>query len=286
MEDEPIEPMFLAVKRQRDWTLNFLFTVVLSVPASPGVISVVLGLAHLLEYTIELQRLSRATSQYTVLPCRDLQPFRRSLRECVDLGIYQVSCDLVRMFAGLQDMDGKRALWSLKTSPDACDPVFKRFMDVSILMGNVVYELPECHECRAEPRFCYKPDCLAKLIGNALWQVSCHVPRSLSPSPPPPPYTLHAFNIELPPIDFQTAKTRGYTVGRTVRVEKRKRSDPEDVGHIRTQRLLRSENKSRVCSESIALETQNSLSQVSKASTNQQACYQELCLPGIWCLLA
>ena len=138
-----------------------------------------------------------------------------------------------RIFAGLEYMDFERAVWSFMTSRQTCDHTFKRLVEFSrLLCSSKCCECWLCSLCdNSLPAGC-SSWCI-ETIPNALWQVSCHIPRELSPSLPPPPYTLYAFNIELPPIRYPAVTARHSSVEKPSRLGKRKRCDSEDVDALR-----------------------------------------------------
>ena len=143
--------------------------------------------------------------------------------------------DCMRLFAGLEHMDFERAVWNFVTSPQNCDRDFLRLVEFSSLLSSFdggSKKWCECYFCSDKTlpgRGCLQIEAL----GSALWQVSCHIPRSLSPSPPPPPYTLYAFNIELPPIRYPAVTTPRSSEGQTLGLGKRRRSNFEDVETLR-----------------------------------------------------
>jgi hypothetical protein len=143
----------------------------------------------------------------------------------------QVTDDCIRLLSELQHLDARRAVWCLTMRPDECDPSLKRFATTRKLLGNAFYVWDESWE-----------GCL-NILGHVFWQVSVHIPRSLSPEPPPPPYTLFAFNIELPEINLRTATTRACRriADNSQQPSKRKRTYADDIEHVRKQRLLRFE---------------------------------------------
>lgn len=77
------------------------------------------------------------------------------------------------------------------------------------------------------------------ILGNALWQVTCYLPQCLTPSAPPPPYTLYDFNIELPPIEWPTTGTRIATVETANPYLTRKRTPAKETQRAIIQNLLR-----------------------------------------------
>ena len=135
-------------------------------------------------------------------------------------------------------MDFERAVWRFMNSRQTYDRTFKSLVEFSKLLSSFHKELEsiggcECFSCSIGQtlflRSCYH----IEATKNALWQVSCHIPRELSPSPPPPPYTLYAFNIELPPIRYPAVTARHSSVEKPSRLGKRKRCDSEDVDALR-----------------------------------------------------
>jgi hypothetical protein len=85
-----------------------------------------------------------------------------------------------------------------------------------------------------------------ELLGEAVWQTSLHIPRGLEPFPPPPLYTLYAFNIELPPILIPpvTSAATGFLLEDSQEAEisksstKRRRTSSQPLKHNRKRRLL------------------------------------------------
>ena len=143
--------------------------------------------------------------------------------------------DVMRLLSGLEHMDFERAIWKFITSPQTCDRTFKRFVEFSSLLSSFHREsLNWCDGdcCWLNQNYKIR-GCTIEGVGSALWQVSCHIPRDLSPSPPPPPYTLYAFNIELPPIRYPTVMTRRSSVGQSLRIGMRRQSISEDVDTLR-----------------------------------------------------
>lgn len=104
-------------------------------------------------------------------------------------------CD--RVFTELAHLDARRAAWCYFPRRHQCEEVFARFANVmSTAKTGFSGRLTDFRKLQSNPDS-YSLD----IIGDALWQVTCQVPRSLAPSAPPPPYTLHAFNIELPAVE-------------------------------------------------------------------------------------
>jgi hypothetical protein len=137
--------------------------------------------------------------------------------------------DFIRLFAEVRGLDIRRAVWCFALQPNDCEPVVRRFMEArKRYMDRWL-------------NFSYDPDDEEKLaiLGQTFWHVSCHVPRSLLPEPPPPPYTLYAFNIELPEIVLPPATRRQFVPAEANRVAKRKSTYSADIEHVRKQRLFR-----------------------------------------------
>lgn len=142
----------------------------------------------------------------------------------------------INMFAELEHIDAHRAVWSLFKGSDEVEPSLKRLLSATKLYIDMYYE-----------RSIRDPTIFEGLevFGCALWQVSCHISRDLSPSPPPPPYTLFAFNIELPEIVLRRPTARRSIMEPTKQSTKRKRTYVDDVEHVRKQRLVRFEINGR-----------------------------------------
>jgi hypothetical protein len=108
--------------------------------------------------------------------------------------------DCIRMFAELQHIDARRALWFYARRPDDTDLFFKRLVRASQLLYHM---FPSEDFGLTIVRY----DVLFHMMGAALWQASYHVPHSLSVSPPPPPYTRFKFNIQHMPMESAFEQT-------------------------------------------------------------------------------
>jgi hypothetical protein len=101
--------------------------------------------------------------------------------------------DIERLFAELVRADARRVVWSIRNRSYECGGAVARLMYLA-------YSLQEMLYLDGSPkRFQRK---LLDYTGVALWQVTCKFTHSPTPPTPPPPYTLHASNIELPPIEW------------------------------------------------------------------------------------
>jgi hypothetical protein len=108
--------------------------------------------------------------------------------------LQHIGDDCIRMFAELQYIDARRAVWFFARRPDDTDPFFKKLVRASQLLY---------HMCPSDDfgLTSVRYDAMFHMMGAALWQASYHVPQILSVSPPPPPYTRFDFNIQHMPME-------------------------------------------------------------------------------------
>ena len=107
--------------------------------------------------------------------------------------------DFEIIFGKLTTADVRRVFWSILNRTYECDGLVTRYMQfVSSMEGLLV---PKYWSNSPDSIAIEEWQCIEQM-GVALWQVTCNFHRSPMPSAPPPPYTLHASNIELPPIEW------------------------------------------------------------------------------------
>jgi hypothetical protein len=143
--------------------------------------------------------------------------------------------DCERVFADLAHLDVRRATWCYLTRRHQCEEIFVRFVDFMTTackgLLTSVNSHGNLHSIGAIQDL--------GIIIDALWQVTCHIPHPLAPSAPPPPYTLHAFNIELPAMEWPQAQAEDVRLWSTKSDVTCRRTPPKETQHAIVRNLLR-----------------------------------------------
>jgi hypothetical protein len=142
--------------------------------------------------------------------------------------------DCERMFPQLAHLEVRRAIWCFITGRHQCEAVFVTYMNFRVaVLKNLLTNPPTSTKS------------LTDCIGDALWHATCHITGPLTPPAPAPPYTLYAFNIELPEIEGpeeQAEEVRLWSTRSDVSHGRRRR--PDAARHAIVQNLLRLAAKS------------------------------------------
>ena len=154
--------------------------------------------------------------------------------------------DFERVYAELARADARRVVWSILNRSYECDVAVARLMCVACSLDEILsLEInPELFRDPGNIRNIFV-DCL----GIALWRATCNITYSPTPSAPPPPYTLYASNIELPPIEWPDTNEPEVRLWSTKSEGSCKRSPVKETQTAIIQNLLRLADDSSAVSE-------------------------------------
>jgi hypothetical protein len=208
----------------RDVPDNFLMD---QVDVVDSIFHVILTVQHLYTYIISQER---SFSQHN------------PVHETVVVKAKRIRDDFRRLFAELARADTRRVVWSIFNRSYECGGVVARLMHLAHSIEEIPYllALPLNHQYNVYDQERKWID----YMGVALWQVTCNITYFPTPSAPPPPYTLHASNIELPPIEWPNTEQAEIRLWSTKSEGNCKRSPTKVIQSAIIQNLLRLANNS------------------------------------------
>jgi hypothetical protein len=198
-----------------------------------SVMSVSLAVFHLLFY---LSKFQNNSSLWQTLGHETVQ----EKAKCIEN-------DFERVYADLARADARRVVWSFLNRSHEYGGAVAGLIQL-------VCSLEEILSLEGMPRssdgFADKERRWIDHIGVAIWHVTCNFTHSPAPPVPPPPYTLYASNIELPPIEWLDTSEPEARLWSTKSEVGRKRSPAKGQQRAIIQNLIYLANISSAVSES------------------------------------